>query len=299
MNLTNLEAGEIGFIKNINLDENLKNKLVEMGFIKDEKIQVLNISPFKNSMIVKIMDYKLSLSFDEAKNIEITKNKINNTENEIKIDKKDNVEFKKLKKYLNFADKCFMCCNNCTNNNCKNGFSNATEIKFAIVGNPNCGKTTLFNLLTHKNESTGNYSGVTIDVKSATFYFDNCKIHIYDLPGVYSLNGYYNEEKITIDFLKNEQIDLIINVLDSTKLKRSLFLTTELKENFNFILCAFNLYDEFKLNGYSIDLDKFEDNFEIFVEPTITKNGTGINNLIKKGIAITRYIKINNIINRR
>ena len=297
MKLTDLKIGEIGFIKKINQGKFSMNKLTEMGFVEGEEIQTMHISPFKDSIIIKIMDYKLSLSFEEAKNIEITKNKYNK-EHTTNFNNESDIEFKKLKEYLKFCDKINTQCDNCTNYSCcKNIPKNNTTLKFALIGNPNCGKTTLFNLLTKMNENTGNYSGVTLDIKAGIFYFNNYKIHIYDLPGIYSLTKYYNEEKVTIDFLKEGKIDLIINVLDSTKLKRSLFLTYELKKKYKFLLCSFNLYDEFQFNGSHKDLDKFEDNFEVFTEPTISKNGTGINNLIKKGINISNYIKINNLIN--
>lgn len=297
MNLTDLKIGEIGFIKSIHHEKSLINKLVEMGFVEGEEIQIMHVSPFKDSVIVKIMDYKLSLSFDEAKNIEITKIKCNEEQNNDSSQSCDN-GFRRLKEYLKFCDITSSQCENCRNYIlCKNTNKSNQDLKFVLVGNPNCGKTTLYNLLTKRNESTGNYSGVTLDIKSDIFYFDNYKIHIYDLPGIYSLNWYYNEEKVTINFLKTENIDLVINVIDSTKLKRSLFLTYELKKKYRFLLCAFNLYDEFKLNGYNIDFDKFEDNFEIFTEPTISKNGRGVNNLIKKGINIIKYIKANNLVN--
>lgn len=294
MKLTDLKIEDKGFIKDIKLETKLKKKLMEMGFVENEEIKIINVSPFNNSIIVQIMDYKLQLSLDEAKNIEVTKKKNINTIN-CNNNKEDNIEFTKLKNWL-YENKCDLCCKNCTKYKTNETIDN---IKLALVGNPNCGKTTLFNLLTNKNEYTGNYSGVTVDVKNGIFNFDNYKICIYDLPGVYSLSEYYNEEKITIDFLKEEKLDLVINIIDSTKLKRSLFLTYELKNKFNFIMCALNLYDEFKSKGYNIDLDKFENNFEVFAVPIISKNGIGINNLIKKSIDIVKYIKMNNILNNK
>ena len=298
MKLTELKIGAVGFIKEINLNFDFKKRLMEIGFVNGQKVKVLNIAPLKGPIIVEILEYKISLSYDDASNIEVSENKseLNNFEDCESIIQ-PNKDFTDIKKYLKLNyDSKFSLCGDCSNCNICNKSLEVKYVKIALVGNPNCGKTTLFNLLTNKNEITGNYSGVTVSVKKGNFLMNNYNVELYDLPGVYSLSGYSNEETITVDFIKNNDIDIIINVLDSTILKRSLFLTFELKKIYKNILCAFNFYDEFKKQGFSIDFDKFEDNFQVFVEPIMSINGFGVRNLILKAIQLIKCINLKNLL---
>lgn len=297
MNLSELKIGEIGYIKNVNSCQGTDiSRLIKLGFIKGEKIELLHKSIFNDPIIVKIMNCELSLNLNIAKNIEVEyeKNKISQSLDYKNINTETNNNFQTLKKQIQFYDKInnFSCNFDCKN--CKKFINKEpSKITIALVGNPNCGKTTIYNTVTNKNEYTGNYSGATVDVKQSSFIFNNTEILLFDLPGTYSLCKYSAEEVVTVDILKSTKFDIIINVIDSTKLKRSLLLTMELKRFFNNIICALNFFDKFKELGFNIDINKFEDNFEVFAEPVISKTGFGITNLFDKCVNIINFIRIN------
>jgi ferrous iron transport protein B len=303
--LSELKVGECGKIKYFDLDDKLVKRLKELGFIEDEIVEVLYISTFGDPIIYRIMGSDISLNKYESDRIIVEKYKkidekiekddkiledINNKINEN--NKSNDISIDEIK--VKFIDKIFCCknCDKCYKKSCsvKNEDSPTVTIKILLVGNPNCGKTTLFNLLTSGNEQTGNYSGVTVDEKKGYCYIDNYTFEIYDLPGTYSVEGFTSDEKITANFLKKNNYDVVINVINSTVLKRSLYLTEKIKEiveqKGKKMICALNFYDKFIKEGYSINLSKFEENFNIITVPIISEVGFGVNNLMKKVISL-------------
>ena len=161
-------------------------------------------------------------------------------------------------------------------------------LKIAFAGNPNVGKTALINEIAGSKLKVGNWPGVTVEKKEGQFTYENEEIFLIDLPGVYSLSPYSNEEIITRDYIINENPDLIINVVDATNLERNLYLTALLKELGKPMIIALNLYDEFKKLDYRLDKKQFEEFFGLNIVKTSARTKEGLEDLLKKAIAMSK-----------
>jgi small GTP-binding protein domain len=161
-------------------------------------------------------------------------------------------------------------------------------LKIAFAGNPNVGKTALINEIAGSKLKVGNWPGVTVEKKEAQFTYENEEIFLIDLPGVYSLSPYSNEEIITRDYIINENPDLIINVVDATNLERNLYLTALLKELGKPMIIALNLYDEFKKLDYKLDEKQFEEFFGLNIVKTSARTREGLEDLLKKAISMSK-----------
>lgn len=155
------------------------------------------------------------------------------------------------------------------------------EIKLAFIGNPNCGKTTLFNAYTGQRLKVANYPGVTIEKKEGELKYKNKQITITDLPGIYSLNSYSLEEKVSKEFIENEDLDLIIDVVDASSLERNLYLTLQLIENNKNIIIALNMMDIVRKRGMNIDIEKLEGRLGVKVIPISAKTKEGLDELLE------------------
>ncbi len=149
-------------------------------------------------------------------------------------------------------------------------------INIALVGNPNCGKTTLFNFISGSKEKVGNYTGVTVDIKKATFKTKGYTFNFYDLPGTYSLTAYSKEEIFVREFIYEQTPDIVINVLDATNLERSLFLTTQLIDMDLRIVVALNMFDELEKKKLNFKRDELAKFLGIPFVPTISSKGIGL-----------------------
>ena len=165
-------------------------------------------------------------------------------------------------------------------------------MEIAFVGNPNTGKTALINAIAESDLEVGNWSGVTVEKKEVTFKYKDENIHLIDLPGTYTLSPYSIEEKVTREVLCSERIDGLINVVNSTDLRRNLYLTFELLDLQKPMIMALNMFDEFKKRGFDIDLKKFSDLLNIDIIPTIASRGIGKKEIIEK---IYQNVKNNKI----
>ena len=161
-------------------------------------------------------------------------------------------------------------------------------IKLAFTGNPNVGKSALINAIAGSKLKVGNWPGVTVEKKEATFTYKGEEIELVDLPGVYSLSPYTLEEKITRDFILEENPDVVINVVDSTNLERNLYLTYLIKELEKPTIMALNLYDEFDKLKYKLNLKEFEHFIEMSAVPVSALKGTGITELMDKALELAK-----------
>lgn len=277
MTLLDLKEGEKGIIAKVKGRGAFRRRIMEMGFIVGKEVIVGKKAPLKNPVEYTVMGYQVSLRNSEADLIEVEREKAVTAqkgngfgqyvvgEGEIK----------------------------------KNGHKHR-EINVALVGNPNCGKTTLFNFASHSRERVGNYSGVTVDAKKARFVQDKYTFNVIDLPGTYSITSYTPEELFVRNYIFDEVPDVVINVVDASNLERNLYLTTQLIDLDIKVVMALNMYDELKKKGDVFDYQALGEMIGIPVVPTVSSRGKGIDALFRKTIEVfedreptVRHIHIN------
>ena len=278
MKLSDLKTGESAFIKKVRGIGSFRRRIQEMGFVEGKKVEVLKNAPLQDPVEYKIMGYNLSLRKEEAELIEVSEGK----------HKRENSENSNDLPYI-------------VSDNPHNGNGNkCRRINVALVGNPNSGKTTLFNYISGLRERVGNYSGVTIGEKTAQVKFGEYIINITDLPGTYSLTSYSDDEKIVHDFIINELPDLVVNVVDASNLERNLYLTTQLIDMDLKVIVALNMYDELESSGTKFDYISLSKMTGIPFVPTVAAKRIGIDVLLKKIVSFyndlepdIRHIHIN------
>lgn len=269
MFLSDLKTGEIGVIVKVNGSGAFRKRILEMGFIKGKAIKVILNAPLKDPIKYKIMDYEVSLRRSEAKLIEV-------------IYPKDKVEKKSLVEE-NYSFENNYDCEECVLKKAPNG---TKQITIALVGNPNAGKTSLFNIASGSHEHVGNYGGVTVDSKEGNFKHNGYKIKIVDLPGTYSISAYTPEELYVRKFLIEEKPDVVINVVAASNLERNLYLTTELIDMEVPMVIDLNMYDELQESGSEFDHLKLSKLLGIPIVPTVCRSGVGIADLFDAVIRV-------------
>lgn len=269
MFLSDLKTGEIGVIVKVNGSGAFRKRILEMGFIKGKAIKVILNAPLKDPIKYKIMDYEVSLRRSEAKLIEVIYPKD-------KVEKKSLVEEKYS--FENNYD-----CEECVLKKAPNG---TKQITIALVGNPNAGKTSLFNIASGSHEHVGNYGGVTVDSKEGNFKHNGYQIKIVDLPGTYSISAYTPEELYVRKFLIEEKPDVVINVIAASNLERNLYLTTELIDMEVPMVIDLNMYDELRESGSEFDHIKLSKLLGIPIVPTVCRSGMGIPDLFDAVIRV-------------
>lgn len=258
--LSELKEREKGVITKIEGSGAFRKRISEMGFVRGQEVYVVKNAPLKDPIEYAIMGYDVSLRRAEANNIHVSPTEnVDTIEGEFSYS--EGADFKK-------ADKDFK------------------TIKIALLGNPNCGKTTLFNFASGANEHVGNYAGVTIGTKTAYFKHNGYKIEITDLPGMYSLSAFSPEEQYARDHLLSKHPDLILNVLDATNLERNLFLTTQLIDLEIPIVAALNMYDEFDRSGSKLNREELQTMVGIPMIPTIGARGQGLTEVLDKIVEV-------------
>ena len=270
MKLSSLKVGDKGKIISVSCNSEIKNHLEELGFVKGVEVEVLLTAPLGEPTLYKINNEVLALRINETSCIEVEKIE----------------EQKCCDKYNTCLYKSF--CNKCK----KKEQQIEGNITVALIGNPNCGKTTLFNSLTCSNERVGNYAGVTVDIVEGNLYFKNYKIKIVDLPGINSLNTFKEEEKVTKDYIfKNKREVIAVNVIDVTHLKKNLLLTTQLLDlNMNMI-CVINMFDKLQSRGQEFNVQNLSESLKVKCIPTIAEKEYGLNELLNQIINIYREKK--------
>lgn len=279
MTLNELKQGESAIIVKIKGRGAFRKRITEMGFIKGQKVEVVKLAPLKDPVEYRILDYSVSLRNSEAMLIEIVK-----IDNEFKGYNGEN-------SYFGVIDDA----------NIKTSIKEKGKvIEVAFVGNPNSGKTSLFNFASKSHEHVGNYSGVTVESKEAVFKYKDYTFKITDLPGTYSISAYTPEELYVREFLINEVPDIVINVVDTSNLERNLFLTTQLIDLDIKVVIALNMYDEFENTGNEFNHKHLGKMLGIPMVTTVGNKGKGINELFDKIIEVyedndntVRHIHIN------
>ncbi len=288
MHLSDLATGQRGVIAKVRGHGGFRKRIIEMGFVKGQPVKVLLNAPLKDPVKYRIMDYEVSLRREEARLIDVI------TEEEVKAkSKKEDTSY-----FGTLTDET-------TNDDYQKLMQQAAEerhrvINVALVGNPNCGKTSLFNQASGACEHVGNYSGVTVDAKEGHMTFKGYSINIVDLPGTYSVSAYTPEELYVRRYIIKQTPDVIINVVDSSNLERNLYLTTQLIDMNVRSVMALNMYDELEASGNTIDIDQLGTLFGMPIIPTVSKTGRGVDELFDTVINIyndkeekARHIHIN------
>ena len=261
MKLSELKTGEHGVIVKVQGHGGFRKRIIEMGFIKGVEVEVLQNAPLQDPVIYKLMGYEISLRRQEAEMIEVTA-----------IAKEDT------------ADQQSSSDTQETSGEQQSPLRDV--IKVALVGNPNCGKTSLFNFASGAHGHVGNYSGVTVDASMAHASFEGYEFDLTDLPGTYSLSCYSPEELYVREHLMKQHPDVVINVIDSSNLERNLYLTTQLVDMNVRMVCALNMYDEFERRGDFVHIKTLSTLFGVPFVPTSFKSGRGVQELFHEVISV-------------
>lgn len=263
MRLSELQTGERGVIIKVMGHGGFRRRIIEMGFVKGKTVEVLLNAPLKDPIKYKIMGYEISLRRQEAAMIEVVseeeaRESMQETHFHDPIAEDIPVSEAKLKEIAS---------------------GKRRTINVALVGNPNCGKTSLFNVASGSHEHVGNYSGVTVDAKEGHFDFQGYHFRLVDLPGTYSLSAYSPEELYVRKHIIDETPDVIVNVVDAGNLERNLYLTAQLIDMNVRMVIALNMFDALQHSGNTLDYKKLGQLFGVPIVPTISRTGKGIDNL--------------------
>lgn len=276
MTLKELEIGKSAVIKKVGGEGALRQHFLDMGMIPGAEVTVVKLAPMGDPMELQIHGYELTLRLAEAAQIEIEEIKERSQKHKRIESVKDSAHpgLGEEGKYHSKED--------------ENPLPDGTMLTYALVGNQNCGKTTLFNQLTGSNQHVGNFPGVTVDRKSGSIKgYPNTEVT--DLPGIYSMSPYSSEEIVSRNFVLDEKPKAIINILDATNIERNLYLTMQLLEMDIPMVVALNMMDEVIGNQGAIDVNGMEALLGVPVVPISAAKNEGVNELIKHAIHIAKY----------
>ena len=288
MILADLASGEKAVIVRVHGHGSFRKRLIEMGFIQGKEIRVVLNAPLRDPIEYEIIGYRVSLRREEARMIEVVTEKeareALSSDEHLKALPADLEETQRLEKALAHVAE-----------------ERHHNIRVALVGNPNCGKTSLFNIASGAHEHVGNYSGVTVDAKEGHLHYKDYDITLVDLPGTYSLSAYSPEELYVRKNLLETMPDVVINVVDASNIERNLYLTTQLIDMNLRVVMALNMYDELRHKGDQLDIKQLGYLLGMTICPTVGRTGEGISELLDTVIAIyeqadpklARHIHIN------
>ena len=285
MRLSELHTGEKGVIVKVMGRGAFRKRIIELGFIRGKEVDVIQNAPLKDPIHYRVMGYDVSLRRNDAAMIEVI-----SAAEYAKAQMSQQSEERSADSYILPSTEDLQAL----------AIHKGKTINVALVGNPNCGKTSLFNFASGAHEHVGNYSGVTVDAKEGTFQQDGYTFRIVDLPGTYSLSAYTPEELYVRRHLSEEQPDVVINVLDASNLERNLYLTCQLIDMDVRSVIALNMYDELERSGNKFDYESLSRMIGTPIVPTISRTGFGIEDLFKRVIKVyeeedpvIRHIHIN------
>lgn len=272
-----MQTGQTGIITKVSGHGSFKKRVMEMGFVKGKPVTTVLYAPLQDPIKYSLMGYEVSLRRSEAELIDVTPV----TGGEGAAGTKHLHADEGVAEFTveTSADKV---------------------INVALIGNPNCGKTSLFNIASGAREHVGNYSGVTVDASTGHFDYGGYRFNIVDLPGTYSLASYSPEEKYVRNYLAEQPVDVIVNVVDASNLERNLYLTTELIDMDRSMVIALNMYDEISRDGTTLDYELLGEMIGVPIVPTVSKKGEGIHQLFQTVIEVfegqnpsVRHIHVN------
>ena len=290
MRLSELKTGESGVIVKVFGHGAFRKRVMEMGFVRGRKISAILSAPMRDPVKYSLMGYEVSLRRSEASMIEILP--VDNDAADFSDiqqlpasgggdkDTTAAVEFRgkeqKRETYAASPDEAS-----------RKAYEGSRHIiNVALIGNPNCGKTSLFNVASGAQEHVGNYSGVTVDSKTGVFRYGGYTFNIVDLPGTYSLSAYSPEELFVRRYLRDNNPDIIVNVVDGSNLERNLYLTTELIDMDLPMIIALNMFDEMRAAGSVLDFDALGKMIGVPIVPTVSRTGEGIGRLFDTVISV-------------
>lgn len=275
--LENIETGKSCVIIKVNGHGGFRHRIMELGFVNGQKIEVLKNAPLEDPIEYKILNSHISLRRSEARQIEVVP--VSN-------------DFNPTFQYNGMLPE--------DNDTVRQITEKTKTITVALVGNPNCGKTSFFNIATGAREKVGNYSGVTVDAKTSTLQHNGYTITLVDLPGTYSITEFSPEELYVRDYITKQHPDVVLNIVDASNLERNLFLTTQLIDMNVKMVMALNMYDELEKRGDRLDYDSLSTMFGFPIVPTTASKGLGINELLdniiemyKDSEGFSKHIHIN------
>ena len=276
MHLSDLHTGERGVIVKVQGHGGFRKRIIEMGFVKGKIVEVQLNAPLNDPIKYKLMGYEVSLRRQEAERIEVI------SEKEALLHKKELTAY-----YGSSTDPDQLDQEELMNRLAQ---KRQHHITIALIGNPNCGKTSLFNIASGAHEHVGNYSGVTVDATEGTVRFEGYHIRLIDLPGTYSLSAYTAEELYVRNYLTNETPDIVINVVDASNLERNLYLTTQLIDMNMNVVMALNMYDELEKSGNKLDNQLLGKLLGMPIVPTNCRQSVGIKELLQTAIQVYETI---------
>ena len=280
MTISDLKIGESGKITTVGGEGALRQHFLDMGMIPGVTVTLMKYAPMGDPLELKVFDYELTLRKADAAKIEvefIEKSELDENPQKSKLQEKNRQEHPGLGEEGKYHKK-----------ECENPLPEGTTLTYALVGNQNCGKTTLFNALTGSNQHVGNFPGVTVDRKDGVIK-GYPQTLITDLPGIYSMSPYTSEEIVSRNFVLDEKPKAIINILDANLIERNLYLTMQLLELDIPMVVALNMMDEVTGNGGSININLMENLLGVPVVPISAAKNQGVDELIKHAIHIAHY----------
>ena len=276
MTLKDLNIGETAVVGTVGGEGALRQHFLDMGLIPGEEVTLVKFAPMGDPMELSIHGYELTLRLDDAARIGVTLAKAPAVKKAAAESEKP-VEHPGLGEGGRYHTK-----------KGENPLPDGTTLTFALAGNQNCGKTTLFNQLTGSNQHVGNFPGVTVDRKSGAIR-NNPNTEVTDLPGIYSMSPYTSEEIVTRQFIIGEKPTGIINIVDATNIERNLYLTMQLMELDTPMVLALNMMDEMRGNGGTVRINKMEAMLGIPVVPISAAENEGVDELVDHALHVAKY----------
>ena len=275
MKLNELQIGSTATILSVGGEGALRQHFLDMGLIQGTEVTVVQYAPMGDPIELRLHGYELTIRLKDAKNIEISKeHKPKNIRKKVEKQEKLHPGYGEGGKFHNRKE--------------ETPLPEGETLTFALVGNQNCGKTTLFNQLTGSKQHVGNFPGVTVDRKDGVIKGHNNTL-ITDLPGIYSMSPYSSEEIVTREFVIREKPKGIINIVDATNIERNLYLTMQLLELGFPMVVALNMMDELRENGGSVLVNEMEEALGVPVIPISAAKAEGIEELIQHAIHVAKY----------